>query len=76
VDDLFSTAPAHDSAFDSTAMPLTALTAAVVLGFGVAAYALAMYGFGPGAERLHPEMRAAFESHPIAIKHRHAGERP
>jgi uncharacterized membrane protein len=44
------------------------LIAAFILSFGVAAYAIAMYGFGPGAERLHPEMRAAFESHSIGIK--------
>jgi uncharacterized membrane protein len=43
------------------------LTAAFVLSFGVAAYALGMYGFGPGAERLHPEMRTAFVNHPIGI---------
>jgi uncharacterized membrane protein len=44
------------------------LSAAFVLSFGVAVYAVAMYGFGPGAERLHPEMRAAFVNHPIGIK--------
>jgi uncharacterized membrane protein len=49
-------------------MRRTSLTAAFILGFGVAAYAIAMYGLGPGAERLHPEMRAAFESHPIGIQ--------
>lgn len=48
-------------------MRRTSRTAAFILSFGVAAYALAMYGFGPGAARLHPEMRAAFESHPIGI---------
>lgn len=49
------------------AMRRTSLTAAFILSFGVAGYAIVMYGFGPGAERLHPEMRAAFESHPIGI---------
>ena len=43
------------------------LTTAWILSLGVAGYALVMYGFGPGAARLHPEMRAAFESHPVGI---------
>ena len=43
-------------------------SAVAVLSLGVAAYAVVMYGLGPGAERLHPDMRAAFESHSIAIK--------
>lgn len=37
------------------------------LCFGVAAYAVGMYGVGPGEERLHPEMRATFQSHPVGI---------
>lgn len=49
------------------AMGRTSLSAVFLLSFGVAAYAIATYGFGHGAERLHPEMRVAFESHPIAI---------
>jgi len=49
-------------------MRRTSLTAVFLLSFGAAAYAVAMYGLGPGAERLHPEMRAAFENHPIGIK--------
>ncbi len=49
-------------------MRRTSLAVVFILSFGVAAYAIAMYGFGPGAERLHPEMRAAFESHAIGIK--------
>ncbi len=40
---------------------------AFLLCFVVAAYAIGMYGFGPGAERLHPDMRAVFESHPLGI---------
>lgn len=48
-------------------MRRTSLAVASVLCFGVAAYAVAIYGFGPGAQRLPPEMRAAFESHPIGI---------
>lgn len=43
------------------------LAAAFVLCFVVAAYAIGMYGFGPGAERLHPDMTAVFRSHPVAI---------
>lgn len=39
-----------------------------VLCFGVAAYAVGLYGFGPGAERLHPEMRATFEREALAIR--------
>jgi uncharacterized membrane protein len=38
-----------------------------VLGIGVAAYALLMYSVGPGARLLHPQMRAAFERHPVGI---------
>lgn len=37
------------------------------LCFGVAAYAVGMYGFGPGAENLHPDMKAVFQIHPIGI---------
>lgn len=43
------------------------LTTAWILSLGVAAYAIAMYGLGPGAARLHPDMRAAFESHAVGI---------
>lgn len=43
------------------------LTVVFFLCFGVAAYAVGMYGFGPGEERLHPEMRATFQSHPVGI---------
>lgn len=43
------------------------LATVFLLGYGVAVYALVVYGFGPGAERLHPQMRAAFESHPVGI---------
>lgn len=48
-------------------MRRTGFSAVIVLSFGVAAYAIAVYGLGPGPERLHPEMRAAFESHAIGI---------
>jgi uncharacterized membrane protein len=44
------------------------LVATGLLCFGVAAYAVGMYGFGPGAERLHPEMRAAFEREALGIR--------
>lgn len=40
---------------------------AFFLCLAVAVYAVAMYGFGPGAQRLHPEMRAVFEAHPVGI---------
>jgi uncharacterized membrane protein len=43
------------------------LGALFLLGFGVAAYAVVSYGLGPGARGLHPEMRAAFERHPVGI---------
>lgn len=43
------------------------LAVAFALCFGVAAYAIGMYGVGPGAERLHPDMTAVFQRHPIAI---------
>lgn len=49
-------------------MRRTSLAVAFFLSFGVAAYAIAMYGLGPGAQRLHPEMRAAFASHPVGIQ--------
>ena len=38
-----------------------------VLSVAVAVYAVLMYGVGPGAQGLHPEMRAAFERHAVAI---------
>jgi uncharacterized membrane protein len=65
---LAAQAPCRRRPLSSNVMRRTGLTVAFLLSFGVAAYAIAMYGFGPGAERLHPEMRAAFESHPIGIK--------
>lgn len=46
----------------------SSLTAVFFLGLVVAAYAVLMYGPGPGAARLPPEMRAVFEEHPIGIK--------
>lgn len=42
--------------------------AMTILCLLVAAYAVGMYGFGQPGERLHPEMRAVFQSHPIGIK--------
>jgi uncharacterized membrane protein len=39
-----------------------------ILSLGVAAYAILMYGLGSGAQRLHPDMRAVFESHAVGIK--------
>lgn len=43
----------------------------VVIGFlslAVAAYAFGMYSVGPGAQRLHPDMRAVFEREALAIR--------
>lgn len=40
---------------------------AFVLCFAVAGYAVILYGFGQGAQRLHPDMRATFEQHAFAI---------
>lgn len=48
-------------------MRRTSLTAVSLLSVCIAAYAVAMYGFGPGGARLPPEMRAAFERHSFAI---------
>jgi uncharacterized membrane protein len=48
-------------------MRRTSCLVAFVLGLLIAAYAIETYGVGPGAVRLHPEMRANFESHPIGI---------
>ena len=39
-----------------------------ILSFGVAGYAVVAYGFGQLGERVHPEMRAAFEAHALGIK--------
>jgi uncharacterized membrane protein len=44
-----------------------ALMVTASLSFCVAVYAWWMYGPGPGAERLHPDMRATFERHALAI---------
>jgi uncharacterized membrane protein len=49
-------------------MRRTGLATVLLLSFGVVAYAVAMYGVGPGAERLHPEIRAVFERHPLGIR--------
>lgn len=43
------------------------LVATFFLSLGVAGYALVVYGFGPGAKVVHPDMRAVFESHPLGI---------
>lgn len=48
-------------------MSRTGRATVFVLSVGVAAYAVGMYGFGPGTARLHPEMREAFERHAIGI---------
>ena len=48
-------------------MRRTGLVALCVLSFLVAAYAVGVYGFGPGSVRLHPEMHANFVAHPVGI---------
>ena len=45
----------------------TGLALMLLLSAAIAAYALLMYGLGPGAQRLHPDMRATFERHALAI---------
>jgi len=45
----------------------TGLALMLLLSAAIAAYALRMYGLGPGAQRLHPDMRATFERHALAI---------
>ena len=40
---------------------------ACLLSVAVAAYAVGVYGFGPGAAILDPVMRANFEAHAFAI---------
>lgn len=49
-------------------MPRFAFAVLTVLCLAVAAYAVGMYGFGPGPARLHPEMQATFERHAPAIQ--------
>lgn len=48
-------------------MARTRLAIVATLSVLVALYAIGMYGFGPGAERLHPAMRANFELRPLGI---------
>lgn len=49
-------------------MRRASLFAMTVLSVLVAAYAVGMYSVGPGAARLHPEMRANFDGHAVAIR--------
>jgi uncharacterized membrane protein len=48
-------------------MRRASLVALYVLSFVVGAYAFGMYAFGPGSQRLHPEMHANFVTHPVGI---------
>ena len=48
-------------------MRIAGYVALVVLSLGVAAYAVAVYGFLPLGAQLHPDMRAVFEAHPVGI---------
>ncbi len=48
-------------------MRLTSFVALYVLSFGVAAYAIAVYGFMPLGSVVHPDMRVVFEAHRIGI---------
>jgi uncharacterized membrane protein len=44
------------------------VVASSVQCFGVAGYALVMYGFGQLGAHVHPDMRAAFQAHEFGIK--------
>lgn len=48
-------------------MRLTAYVTLCVLSFGVAAYAVGVYGVLPLGSLVHPDMRAAFEAHRAGI---------
>lgn len=48
-------------------MHRSCLAFVALLCFTVAAYALGTYGLGSGADRLHPDMRASFQTHSFAI---------
>jgi uncharacterized membrane protein len=48
-------------------MRLAGFAALLILSLGVAAYAVAIYGVLPPGTLVHPDMRAAFEAHPVGI---------
>jgi rhodanese-related sulfurtransferase len=48
-------------------MRLTGFVALCALSFGVAAYAVIVYGFKPLGALVHPDMRAVFEANRVAI---------
>jgi uncharacterized membrane protein len=48
-------------------MRLASFVALAFLSLGVAAYAIAVYGFLPLGAVVHPEMRTTFEAHPTGI---------
>ncbi len=43
------------------------LAAAFFLCFAVAGYGVAVYGLGPSGARVHPDMLANFQAHPVGI---------
>jgi uncharacterized membrane protein len=63
------TAVKPDSARPRTeAMRRAGFAVLLVVCFGVAGYGLWAYGSGPLGARVHPDMRASFEAHPVAIR--------
>ena len=48
-------------------MRLAGFVALAALSVGVSAYAIGVYGFLPLGALLHPDMRAAFQAHPISV---------
>ncbi len=48
-------------------MRLASFTLLCILSLGIAAYALVVYGFLPLGAALHPDMRATYEIHRVAI---------
>jgi hypothetical protein len=48
-------------------MRLASFALLCALSAGVAVYAVIAYGFKPLGSMVHPEMRAAFEAHPVGI---------
>ena len=61
-------APAAGCRLACFRMRRTSFAALFVLCFGVAGYALVVYGFRPLGERVHPDMQAAFQANAIGIK--------
>ncbi|HEY6512205.1 MAG TPA: DUF2306 domain-containing protein [Burkholderiaceae bacterium] len=51
----------------SNVMRLAGWIALAALSVGVSVYAIGVYGFLPLGALLHPDMRAAFQAHPISV---------